>query len=273
MNGTHHTNLNLDGIGLLPQLVLILPFAIGLLIYVLTVIISNRKYKKWSFFRMGYWLTGSICAISSITGPLAELSHSSFEAHMFSHLLLGMLAPLLMVLAAPLTLLMRALNVNIARRLSRLLRSRLVSFLTNPIIAAILNIGGLWILYTSNLYSMMHHNISLYIFIHLHVFIAGFLFTSSMIYIDPTPHRKSYIYRSSVLIITLAAHGILSKFIYANPPNGVSISQAEMGAKIMYYGGDVIDIVIIFILCLKWYQSTKPRLYSPLRTAYAEYPQ
>ena len=68
---------------------------------------------------------------------------------------------------------------------------------------------------------MMHQSIFLHLFIHLHVFIAGYLFTMSMIYIDPARYRCSYIYRSIVLIIALAGHGILSKYIYAYPPIGV----------------------------------------------------
>jgi putative membrane protein len=58
-----------------------------------------------------------------------------------------------------------------------------------------------------------------------------------MIYIDKPPHRTSYVYRGIVLILTMAAHGILSKTIYVNPPLGNSAIQAENGAKLMYYGG------------------------------------
>ncbi|MGQ0439850.1 cytochrome c oxidase assembly protein, partial [Bacillus sp. B-TM1] len=127
------------------------------------------------------------------------------------------------------------------------------------IIGTLLNLGGLWILYTTNLYSMMHKSILLHLFIHFHVFIAGYLFTTSMIYIDPIAHRYSYMYRSIILIVASAGHGILSKYIYAHPPAGVVTAQAEIGGVLMYYGGDFIDIVLIFILCWQWFRSNKSR--------------
>ncbi len=105
---------------------------------------------------------------------------------------------------------------------------------------------------------MMHQNILLHLFIHLHVFIAGYLFTISIIYIDPAPHRYSYRYRAIVLIIALAGHGILSKYIYAYPPTGVVTTQAEIGGMLMYYGGDLIDIILIFIFCLQWFRASRP---------------
>ncbi|HWL26318.1 MAG TPA: cytochrome c oxidase assembly protein, partial [Ureibacillus sp.] len=153
----------------------------------------------------------------------------------------------------------RTLHVKTARRLSNLLKSWPVRTISDPVVAAFLNLGGLWILYMTNLYSAMQQNILLHLFMHLHIFIAGYLFTISMIYIDPTPHRSSFIYRAIVLVIASASHGILSKYIYAQPPNGVPAAQAEIGSMIMYYGGDAIDAILIFIFCLQWFRASRPK--------------
>jgi putative membrane protein len=160
---------------------------------------------------------------------------------------------------APMTLVLRILNVTLARRLSRVLKSWPVRILCDPIVASFLNVGGLRILYTTDLYAAMQQNILLHVLIHKHVFIAGYLFTVSMIYIDPTPHRSSFVYRAIVLVIALAGHSILSKYIHAQPPNSVPAAQAEIGGMLMYYGGDAIDVIIIFILCVQWYRATRPR--------------
>lgn len=110
----------------------------------------------------------------------------------------------------------------------------------------------------------MHGNSLLHLVVHLHVFLAGYVFTISVLYVDPVFHRKSFIYRAIILIIALAGHGILSKYIYAHPPEGVPIAQAEIGSMVMYYGGDVIDAMIIFILCLQWYKAVRPRIIEPM---------
>jgi cytochrome c oxidase assembly factor CtaG len=45
---------------------------------------------------------------------------------------------------------------------------------------------------------------------------------------------------------------------YTQPPAGVPVEQAEKGSMIMYYGGDLIDAVLIFILCHQWFKSARP---------------
>lgn len=254
MHHSHHA------IGIGPQLLMALPYVVALVLYATAVLISNRSRRKWPVYRTVFWFIGILCAVAAVSGPLANRAHMDFTAHMLGHLLLGMLAPLLMALAAPMTLFLRALKVNQARRLTGLMKSGPVRVLSNPVTAALLNVGGLWVLYTTDLYGAMHQNILLHAVIHLHVFLAGYLFTVSMIYIDPAPHRTSFVYRAVVLVLALGGHGILSKYIYAYPPNGVPADQAENGGMLMYYGGDVIDIVLIFILCLQWYRAARPRI-------------
>ncbi|AFS70406.1 cytochrome c oxidase assembly protein [Exiguobacterium antarcticum] len=220
---------------------------------------TSRRYQKWPMYRAVFWISGIFVGAVAVVGPLAEFAHHSFPGHMLGHLLLGMLAPLLLVCAKPMTLLLRTLSVPVARRVTRFLNSRPLRLLTNPATAALLNIGGLYLLYMTPLYPMMHDSLALYVLIHLHVFGAGYLFTISMIYMDVTPHRFSYWYRAIVLVLALAGHKVLSKYIYAYPPGGVIRSEAEAGARLMYYGGDLVDLVLIIILCYHWYRATAPR--------------
>jgi putative membrane protein len=241
------------------ELLLALPFVLAVLIYILLALVSNRRHKRWPFYRYLFWIFGVLSASIALMGPIANLAHENFTAHMVGHLFLGMLAPLLLVHAAPMTLLMRTLSVGSARRLSRVLRSLPVSISCNPVVASILNIGGLWVLYTTELYSAMQDNLLLHIVIHTHVFLAGYLYTLSFLYIDPAPHRYGFVFRAVVLILSLAAHGILSKYIYAHPPVGVPNEQAEVGGMIMYYGGDLVEIFLIFLFCRQWYKAARPR--------------
>jgi putative membrane protein len=184
---------------------------------------------------------GSMAAGLAVSGPVSEAAHADFAMHMVSHLLLGMLAPLCMVMAAPRTLILRVLPVPLARHLSRAMKLRYIQFIADPLVASLLNMGGLWLLYATFLYAAMHHFQWLYVLLHIHVFLAGYLFTASMIEIDPRPHRPRFIYRAVVLVIALAAHSILAKFLYAHPPPHVPAAQAKLGALIMYYGGDLFD--------------------------------
>lgn len=233
---------------------------LAIVFYIYAAVASGRRYKPWPLHRYACWAFGVASAAAAVIGPLPHRAHHVFTLHMAGHLLLGMLAPLLLALAAPVTLLLRTLPVSWSRKISHMLKSRPPAVLTDPVAATLLNIGGLWILYTTDLYMMMHQNRILHLLVHVHVFLAGYLFTMSIVYVDPVQHRTSFLYRATVLVLALAGHGILSKHIYAHPPAGVSGIQAEQGGMLMYYGGDAIDIVLIFIFCLQWFKAARPRM-------------
>jgi putative membrane protein len=236
--------------------------ALGVALIVMSYVASalwNRKGRPWPLYRSGLWIAGMLAAVASVVGPIARASHESLTAHMVGHLLLGMLAPLLLVLAAPITLALRTLDVVPARRLSALLKTPVVRFFLHPVTATVLNVGGLWAVYATGLYHAMHNNMLLMLAVHVHVFVAGYLFTASLIGVDPRPHRPGYLYRAIVMIVALAGHDILAKCIYAHPPTGVPVAEAQEGSMIMYYGGDAIDLVVIIVLCSQWFAATRPK--------------
>ncbi|NEY71462.1 cytochrome c oxidase assembly protein [Bacillus mesophilus] len=229
------------------------------LLVMFTYLLITSRLKGWRVDRTVFGILGILLVALSIVGPFAHRAHSEFTFHMLTHLLLGMLAPLFIVLSTPMTLILRTIPVRWARRLSFFLRSKQLRFIHDPTLAALLNMGGLWILYTTSLVEKMHESMFLYFFIHLHVFLAGLLFTASMISMDPTPHRTSFTYRAVVLVGALASHSILAKYMYAYPPIGVPVLQAKAGGMLMYYGGGLIDGVLIFIFCYQWFRSARPR--------------
>lgn len=229
-----------------------------LFLYIAAAII-DKGYRKWPVRRIGFWAAGLAAALASLAGPLANRAHEDFAAHMAGHLLLGMLAPLLLLYAKPMTLILRVLPVPLARKLTKGLKSWPLQLLGNPATAAVLNIGGLYAIYLTGLFTAMHGSVWLYAFIHIHVLLAGYLFTLSILAQDIAPHRYGFVYRSAVLVLALAAHKILSKLIYANPPAGVGAKDAETGAMLMYYGGDAIDLVLIVLLCRQWYQAASKK--------------
>ncbi|WP_142829976.1 cytochrome c oxidase assembly protein [Planococcus soli] len=259
----HHLQSGIAGLEAAAVILLFFTF----LFYPLAAALTSLRYKAWPLYRLFFWSLGIFTIAISFTGPLADFAQTSFVGHMWTHLLLGMLAPLLLVLAMPTTLLLRSLPIRVARKVSSLFKSRVIRILSNPITAFILNIGGMYVLYLTSLFEWMHQSVFVYAVIHVHVFLAGYLFTASIIYVDIAAHRLGYLFRSIVLILSLAAHKILSKIIYAHPPAGVSRGEAETGGMVMYYGGDLIELAIIIILCYQWYKSTAPRKTEPVKDA------
>lgn len=236
--------------------ILALPFAFALVFYGCGVVIQSRHSRGWPWYRSLSWFLGVVAAASGFVGPLAAASHDGFVAHMWAHLLVGMAAPLLLVLGAPVTLALRSLHVIPARRLARLMRSLPARVLTLPVVAVTLNVGGMWMLYATPLYEAVQQSPVLHFVVMTHFLLAGYLFTASIVPVDPAPHRAGFPLRMTVLILALAAHGILAKTLYSHPPTGVSAVDAQAGAMLMYYAGDVIDAAIILLLCAQWYRAS-----------------
>ncbi|MFI6029526.1 cytochrome c oxidase assembly protein [Amycolatopsis magusensis] len=217
---------------------------------------ANRLWRKeirWPVHRLPLWTGGCVAVAVTLAGPLADRAHHDFTAHMLGHLLLGMLAPLLLVLAAPVTLLLRVLPVRRARQLSAVLSSPVVIVLTNPVVAAVLNLGGLWLLYRTNLTVAMRTEPWLHLLVHGHLLAAGYLFTAAVLGgPDPAPHRLRPAWRAGVLVLALAAHNVLAKSLYGNPPPGVSADQAQAASQLMYYGAIPVELTLLVLVCRAW---------------------
>ena len=249
--------------------------------YAAALLAVRRRAADWPLWRAACWFSGLAAAViglnglsdliglgglsgmsdlsgvTSLSGPVAGAGphmmagHHDFTAHMLAHLLLGMAAPLLLVLAAPMTLALRALPTPYARRVSRVLTGRPIRIVAHPVTALILNSGGMWLLYLTGLYRVPGHQ--------LHLLAAGYLFTAAVIGVDPAPHRPGRRTRAAVLFLSLAAHAILAKYLYGHPPAGVLPADGRSAAELMYYGGDLIGVVLVAEFCRQWYTAGRPR--------------
>jgi putative membrane protein len=177
------------------------------------------------------------------------------RVHMLQHLLFGMFAPLGLVLAAPLTLMLRTLPVAAARQITRLLRSWPLRWLSHPLSALTLNLGGMYLLYLTPLYALSLHNPLIHLALAIHFLIAGSLFTWAICGPDPMPHRPSHALRLVTLFSSMAAHAILAKLLYAYGwPQGVSADPPQLAAaaQLMYYGGDLAELLLASALFAYW---------------------
>ncbi|KDN78451.1 hypothetical protein DF19_38390 [Streptomyces olindensis] len=188
----------------------------------------------------------------------ADLRHrrALAPAHAWSGFFLGLAAPLLFVVARPLTLALRALRPGRPRRrLLVLARSRPVGWLVLPPLAALLDVGGLWLLYRTELFATMRHQPLLHGVVHAHMLAAGFVFTFAVCQLDPVRRRWSVAVRGATLLAAGTAHAVLAKTLYASPPPGTDFTPADLhrGAQWMYYGGDVVDAAMAVVLGVGWY--------------------
>jgi len=235
------------------------PFVVAVVVYVCAALFLQRGRGRWPSLRIAFWVTGVAAVWFGTVGPVAAAAHDDVVAHAAAHLLVGMVAPLLIVLAAPVTLALRSFSIEPARRVSAVLRSPLARLLTHPVFAAFLTLAGLWVLYLTPFFEVVHRNPLLHIVVMLHFLVSGVLFTASVIAVDPDPHRRPLPLRAGVLVVTFGAHAVIAKMLFAHPPAGVPVAEVEAAAQLMYYGGDAVDVALLVMIGLEWYRVTGRR--------------
>jgi putative membrane protein len=265
MTGHTHPEMNPGG----PAWVLALLLAGGIVAYLVAVHRLRARNIRWPMRRTAAWMGGNAVAAAAVTGPLPAAADSDFVLHMVAHLLLGMLAPLLLVPGTPVTLVLRVLPVAQARWVSATLRSLPARAVGHPLGAAALNVGGLWLFYTTDLFSLSHESPLLHALVQVHFLVAGYLLVAALVGSDPQPHRPGFRTRGTVLVLAVAGHDILAKYLYAHPPTGIPPDQGAAGGVLMYYGGGALEILLMVLFCRNWYVAAGRSRWSPHATRIA----
>lgn len=215
---------------------------------------QRRQGSRWSHWRTVAWLVGIALASVALLPRALPFAPGDFRQHMLQHLLLGMIAPLGLALAAPVTLLLRSVPRRFARLVGRMLRCTYVRVVSRPEVALILNVGGMAALYFTPLYDAATENAFLHGFVHMHFLLAGYLFAWVIAGPDPAPRRPSVPYRIVVLGVAIAVHATLAQLMYAGAFVAVDVPAQELrgAAEIMYYGGDIAELLLAFALVSTW---------------------
>ncbi|URN14774.1 MULTISPECIES: cytochrome c oxidase assembly protein [Streptomyces] len=221
--------------------------------YLLAALRLRRRGDAWPLLRDASFVAGCAAFAHAMTVPLPG---GPFTAHMAHHVVTAMAAPLLMVLGRPVTLLLRALPPGRTRRgLLTAAHSRPVGWLVFPPVAALLDMGGLWLLHHSPLLAATHHHPLLNAAVQFHLPAAGLLFAFAVCRLDPVHRRWGLAVRGTTLLAAGAAHAVLAKTLYATPPPGTAFAASDLrtGAQLMYYGGDLVELALAAVLAVEWY--------------------
>jgi putative membrane protein len=226
--------------------------------YLIGVVRLRGTGRRWSGGRTASFLLG-VGLVGAALSPAVDAGTAG--AHMAQHLLLGMFAPIALVLGAPLTLLLVGLPAPARRPVAGLLRSRTLHALSHVTTAAVLSVGGLYLLYLTPLYALSVRSEVVHHLVHLHFLLAGYLFAWALAGPDPAPRRPAMAVRLAVLVVAGGLHAFLAKLLYSRAPGlpvggGHDATEVEAAAQLMYYGGHVADLLLLVALFAAWYRRT-----------------
>ncbi|MGV6477197.1 cytochrome c oxidase assembly protein [Azotobacter vinelandii] len=233
-------------------------------LYAFAALRPRRAGRRWSPWRTLSFALGTALLGLALAPPVVAFAHADLRGHMLQHLLLGMFVPLGLVLGAPGTLLLRTLPIRATRILLAFLDSRPLRTLIHPLTALVLDIGGMYLLYLTPLFVLSAHDPLVHFLVHLHFLLSGYLFTWAIAGPDPTPHRPGPWLRLGVLFLGTALHATLGKLMYAYGfPRGTAHPPSEIraAAQLMYYGGDVAELLLAIALFTLWFRRAPTRAF------------
>lgn len=216
----------------------------------------EKRGRPWPRWRL-ILFCGSALAIGIVLSPpLMHWAHEDFRGHMVVHLVAGMIAPLGLVMAAPVTLALKNVPARWGRHWVGFVSSLPIRILSHPITAAVLNIGGMTALYLTDLYAVMLHSPGFGLWLHWHFIIAGCLFSWAIAGPDPAPKRPALEWRFGILVVSMAVHAMLSKWmVQFHFPASVPLDQVRQGAELMFYAGELPEALLVYLLARQWLRS------------------
>lgn len=247
----------------------------GIGLYCYGVWILRRRGDKWPLGRTVSWVSGMLLLGYVTNGFLNAYEAYLFSLHMLGHMFLTMLIPLLLVLGAPVTLLLRAAakrqdgSWGAREWVLWLVETPYSRFITNPVVAAAIFAGSLWVFYFTPVlrWSMSTHLGHQWMIIHF--LLSGYLFTLALIGVDPVPHRAPYPLRVIILLATMAAHaffgvtvmsstGLLAADwfgamgrVWGDPP----LIDQQSGGGIAWGIGELPTLFIMLVVSIQWARS------------------
>ncbi|MFO7690561.1 MAG: cytochrome c oxidase assembly protein, partial [Cryobacterium sp.] len=246
--------------------------AFGIFFYLAGVWRLRRRGDAWPAYRAVLWVLGLVILFYLTSGGVSVYETYLFSSHMLMHMALTMLVPLLLVPGAPVTLASRAIlkrqdGSRGAREWILLaVHSKFAGIIANPLVAAGMFAGSLYVFYYSSLFSWAATEHLGHLWMTVHFLITGYLFVQSLIGIDPVPYRLPYAFRLLLLIGTMVFHAFFglalmmgSGLLLANWYGAMgrdwglsAIADQQFGGGIAWGVGEIPTIALAVIVAIQW---------------------
>ncbi len=247
------------------------------IVLALGYIVGVRRLRKrgdaWPVGRTVSWLLGCVVLLIATSSGIGRYSPATFSVHMGSHMALSMLAPVLLSLGGPITLALRALDpagkdgVPGPREwLLAGLHSPVSRFLTQPIVAAVLFVGGFYALYLGGIFSATVDSHAAHLLMTLHFLLSGYLFYWIVIGVDPSPRTVEPITKVAMVFGSLPFHAffgvalmsmdtVMGGWFYRGLGlswNSDLLGDQRLGGGIAWATGEIPLVLVMMALLVQW---------------------
>ena len=247
----------------------------GMALYLAGVWRLHRRGDKWPVGRTIAWVFGLLLLLYTTNGALNAYEQYLFSVHMLGHMMLAMLIPLVLVLGAPITLALRAVPKRTdgswggREWIMWMVQTPYSKVITHPVVAAVIWAGSLWVFYFTPMVRWAASEHLGHQWMIVHFLISGYLFSLSMIGIDPVPYRFPYPLRIATLFATMASHaffgvtimttkGLLAADWYGamgRTWGATPLEDQNVGGGIAWGIGELPTLALALIVAIQWSRS------------------
>ncbi|AYF97779.1 cytochrome c oxidase assembly protein [Protaetiibacter intestinalis] len=249
--------------------------AFGVFFYLAGVWRLHRRGDRWPWYRTVLWLAGFAVLLWVTNGAPAVYEQFLFSTHMLGHMILTMAIPVLLVLAAPVTLAARAIR----RRdddsrggrewILWAVQSPVAGVLTNPLVAAVLFAGSLWLFYYTDIFRWAVTDHVGHVWMVVHFLITGYLFVLVLVGVDPVKKRPPYALRLVLLLATMGFHAFFGLAIMSNTGllladwfgamgrtwGLMPLEDQQWGGGIAWSVGEIPTVILAIAVAIQWGRS------------------
>lgn len=247
-------------------------------VYLLGVRRLRQRGDSWPIGRTIAWVLGCATLLIATSSGIGRYSMAMFSVHMGAHMILSMLTPVLLVLGGAITLALRVLKpagkngVPGPREWILLALHNPVSrFLTQPIVGAVIFVGGFYVLYLGGIYGNAVSSHGAHLVMNLHFLLSGYLFYWVVIGIDPAPRRLSPVAKLAMVFGSLPFHAFFGVALMSTeavmgetffrglnlPWNQDLLADQRLGGGIAWATGEIPLILVMLALLVQWSRSDR----------------
>jgi putative membrane protein len=204
----------------------------------------RRGHAAWPLVRTVSWIAGLLAVAAVLVGPLGHAGGHDLTTHVLGHVVIGMVAPVLLVLGSPVTLARRTLEPVPLQRLGRLTGNPLTRALAFPVVAAVLAVGGSWLLYTGTTAADSTRDPALHSVVMIGFLLAGLLLTAGVIGVSAGIRRSPRWLRIAVVVLSTAVLCVESALIAAVGVPGIPAEQVPSASAALWIGAVLYAVAI-----------------------------
>jgi putative membrane protein len=204
----------------------------------------RRGLAAWPLARTVSWIAGLLAVAAVLVGPLGHAGGHDLTTHVLGHVVIGMVAPVLLVLGSPVTLARRTLEPVPLQRLGRLAGNPLTRALAFPVVAAVLAVGGSWLLYTGTTAADSTRDPALHSVVMIGFLLAGLLLTASVVGVSAGIRRSPRWLRVTVVVLSAVFLCVEAALMGAAGVPGIPAGQVPSASAALWIGAVLYAVAL-----------------------------